>query len=133
VDVPLPLRLGVMELPVVGDELGLAELAAGSPVMDPAPLGAPLCAYAKEPHSVSAAASAIGVSFTPFLSDGHDNSERESRVPPLFGTIEPLRSTAFAKSLNPPAIGFYRVHCKATQYERMRRPARRHCIRSSGP
>jgi hypothetical protein len=51
-----------MELPVVGDELGLAELAAGSPVMDPAPLGAPLCAYAKEPHSASAAASAIGVS-----------------------------------------------------------------------
>jgi len=60
VDVPLPLRVGVMELPVVGDELGLAELAAGSPVVDPAPLGAPLCAYAKEPHSASAAASAIG-------------------------------------------------------------------------
>jgi hypothetical protein len=32
-DVPLPLRFGLMELPVVGDELGLAELAAGSPVV----------------------------------------------------------------------------------------------------
>jgi len=63
VDVPLPLRLGVIELPVVGDELGLAELAAGSPVVDPAPLGAPLCAFAKEPHSGSAAANAIVMSF----------------------------------------------------------------------
>jgi hypothetical protein len=52
-----------MELPVVGDEPGLAELAAGSPAVDPAPLGAPPCAYAKEPQSVSAAASAIDVSF----------------------------------------------------------------------
>jgi len=48
-----------MQLPVVGDEPGLAELAAGSPVVGPAPLGAPLCAYAKEPHNASAAASAM--------------------------------------------------------------------------
>ncbi len=58
---PLPLRFGLMELPVVGDELGFAELAAGSPVVDPAPLGAPPCAYAKEPYSTSAAAIAFGV------------------------------------------------------------------------
>jgi len=48
-----------MQLPVVGDELRLAKLAAESPVVGPAPLGAPLCAYAKEPHSVSAAAGAM--------------------------------------------------------------------------
>jgi hypothetical protein len=63
VEVPLPLRLGVTELPVVSDELGFAELAAGSPVADPAPPGAPLCAFAKEPPSASAAASAIVGSF----------------------------------------------------------------------
>ena len=60
---PLPLRLGLVELPVVGDELGVAELAAGSPVVEPGPLGAPLCAYAKAPQSVTAAASAMVVSF----------------------------------------------------------------------
>ena len=37
--------------------------AAGSPVVEPAPLGAPLCAYANEPASASAAASAMVVSF----------------------------------------------------------------------
>src|SRR5260370_34397386 len=56
VEVPLPLRLGVTELPVVSDELGFAELAAGSPVADPAPPGAPLCAFAKEPPSAAASA-----------------------------------------------------------------------------
>jgi hypothetical protein len=109
VDVPLSFRLGVMELPVVGDELGLAELAAGSSVVEPEPLGAPLCAYAKEAQSVSAAASAIG--------------ERERRVPPLFHGDSAAKSTAFvssmvfAKSLNPPAIGFHCAHCKATPHE----------------
>jgi len=88
VDVPLPLRLGVVELPVVGDELGLADLVAGSPVVDPAPLGAPLCAYASAPQMAKAAASAIGVSFmsAPF---GLTiiNPERESRVPPRFRAV----------------------------------------------
>jgi YD repeat-containing protein len=42
---------------------GYTELAAGSPVVEPAPLGAPLCAYAKAPQSVTAAASAMVVSF----------------------------------------------------------------------
>jgi hypothetical protein len=41
VDVPLPLGLGCIELPVVGEVPGVAELAAGSPVVDPRPLGAP--------------------------------------------------------------------------------------------
>ena len=62
-EVEVPLPLGVTELPVVGDELELAELAAGSPIVDPAPLGAPLCAYAKEPHGARAVASAIAASF----------------------------------------------------------------------
>ena len=38
---PLPLGLACIELPVVGDVPGLAELAAGSPVVEPRPLGAP--------------------------------------------------------------------------------------------
>ena len=63
VDVPLPLRLGVIELPVVGEVPGVAELAAGSPVVEPRPLGTPVCAYAKAPASVSARADAITVSF----------------------------------------------------------------------
>ena len=42
VEVPLPLRLGFIELPVVGEVPCVAELAAGSPVVEPRPLGAPL-------------------------------------------------------------------------------------------
>jgi hypothetical protein len=45
--VPLPLGLACIELPVVGDVPGVAELAAGSPVVEPRPLGAPLWAYAE--------------------------------------------------------------------------------------
>jgi hypothetical protein len=63
VDMPLPLRLGFIELPVVGEVPGVAELAAGSPVVDPRPLGTPLCACAKAPQSVSVAASRIVVNF----------------------------------------------------------------------
>jgi hypothetical protein len=44
VEVPLPLGLDLVELPVVGDVPGVAELAAGSPLVEPRPLGAPLCA-----------------------------------------------------------------------------------------
>jgi hypothetical protein len=68
VEVPLPLGLGFSELPVVGELLGVAELAAGSPVVEPRPVGAPLCAYAKLAESVKAAANAMVASFmaTPF-------------------------------------------------------------------
>jgi hypothetical protein len=66
VDVPLPLGLGFIELPVVGDVPGVAELAAGSPVVEPRPLGVPLCACAKAPESASAAAKTIVVSFMAF-------------------------------------------------------------------
>jgi hypothetical protein len=65
------LRLGVIELPVIGDELGVAELAAGSLVVDAGPLGPPPYAYAKEPQRASAAASAIVVSFVAVPSDDH--------------------------------------------------------------
>jgi hypothetical protein len=41
VDVPLPLGPGFIVLPVVGEVPGVAELAAGSPAVDPRPLGAP--------------------------------------------------------------------------------------------
>ena len=59
---PLPLGLACIELPVVGDVAGVAELAAGSPVVEPRPLGAPLWAYAKVHKSASAPATAIVVS-----------------------------------------------------------------------
>jgi len=62
--VPLPLGLFV-ELPVVGDVPGVAELAAGSPVVDPRPLGAP-CANANVfagTRTIVAVANAIAVSF----------------------------------------------------------------------
>jgi len=113
VEVPLPLRLGVTELPVVSDELGFAELAAGSPVADPAPPGAPLCAFAKEPPSASAAASAIVGNSMAIPHRMIMNSEKGKPDSTLFRRIEPPRSTAFANSLNPPAIGYHRVHCKA--------------------
>ena len=40
-DVSLPLRLGFMALPVVGEVPGVAELAAGSPRTAPLPLAPP--------------------------------------------------------------------------------------------
>jgi hypothetical protein len=43
-EVEVPLRLGFIELPVVGDVPGVAELAAGSPDVEPLPLAPPLCA-----------------------------------------------------------------------------------------
>jgi hypothetical protein len=55
VDVPLPLLLGFMELPVVGDVEGFAELDAGSPVTDPLPLGICDCARANPRDSTKAA------------------------------------------------------------------------------
>jgi hypothetical protein len=61
--VPLPLRLGCIELPVVGELPGVAELAAGSPVVEPRPLGVPLCALAKVPERIRAAANMMVVSF----------------------------------------------------------------------
>jgi hypothetical protein len=76
--VPLPLRLGFMELPVVGDVPGVAELAAGSPVVEPRPLGGPLCANAKLPASVRVAANRTVVSFMVMLSVDHDNSPGEA-------------------------------------------------------
>jgi hypothetical protein len=67
VDVPLPLGLAFIELPTVGDVPGVAELAAGSPVVEPRPLGPPLfdplCAIASVLQSASAPASAIDESF----------------------------------------------------------------------
>jgi hypothetical protein len=63
VEVPLPLGLDLLELPVVGDVPGVAELAAGSPVVEPRPLGAPLCAWAKVPVDAKTIAHAKLVSF----------------------------------------------------------------------
>ena len=61
---PPPLGLGFIELPVVGDVPGVAELAAGSPVVDPRPLGVPqACANAGRPPSSNADARAMFVIF----------------------------------------------------------------------
>jgi hypothetical protein len=48
--------IGVAELPVVSDELGLQNLPSDHRVAGPAPPVAPHCAFAKEPPSASAAA-----------------------------------------------------------------------------
>jgi protease I len=72
VDVPLPLGLAFIELPTVGDVPGVAELAAGSPMVDPRPLGPPLfepvwfepvCANASVLESANTPASAIDENF----------------------------------------------------------------------
>jgi hypothetical protein len=63
VDVPLPFRLGFVELPVVGEEPRVEELAAGSTDVEPRPLGAPLCAFAEPPASTSPVATMIAVHF----------------------------------------------------------------------
>jgi hypothetical protein len=46
VELPLPLRLDDAPVVSAGAALGFAELAAGSPVVEPRPLGAPPCAWA---------------------------------------------------------------------------------------
>src|ERR1700722_20488435 len=72
VDVPPPLGLAFIELPTVGDVPGVAELAAGSPMVDPRPLGPPLfepvwfepvCANASVLESANTPASAIDENF----------------------------------------------------------------------
>jgi hypothetical protein len=45
VDVPLPPGLALVEAPVVGALPAVAELAAGSPLTEPRPLGSPFCAF----------------------------------------------------------------------------------------
>ena len=81
--------LGFIEFPVVGDVPGVAELA-GSPVVEPRPLGAPLCAHAKSPAK---------------------------------------RGTQISQRLNPPAIGFDRVHWREMLlFGRVHRSAGCHCI-----
>nr|AWL97733.1 hypothetical protein CIT37_40640 [Bradyrhizobium ottawaense] len=53
-EVPLPLGFDRVAAPVVGvSALGLAELAAGSPVTAPRPLGAPPCAKADPANSTT--------------------------------------------------------------------------------
>ena len=84
---PLPLRLGFIELPVLGDVPGVAELAAGSPVVEPRPLGAPPCAFAKVPESASAAAIAIGVSFMAVPFGMTTTTHRGRQVPSTFSAM----------------------------------------------
>jgi hypothetical protein len=65
VELPLPLRLGFIALPVVGDVPGVAELAAGSPIVEPRPLGAPFWFWAKAdaPDNANAVANTIVENF----------------------------------------------------------------------
>jgi hypothetical protein len=62
-EVPLPLRLGFTELPVVGAVPGVAELAAGSPLTAPRPLAPPDCAKAVPEQSTIAATTAGFMTF----------------------------------------------------------------------
>jgi hypothetical protein len=73
VDVPLPLAFDPVV--IVGAVAGLAELAAGSPVVDPRPLGTPLCAIAAVlPNTIRVAISPVlKFIFQSFRS--HDNSK----------------------------------------------------------
>jgi hypothetical protein len=90
-DVPLPLRLGVIELPVVGEVPGVAELAAGSPVVEPLPLGTPFCAFAGAMANISVAARAIAMGFMTIPFGWSDNLPRGS--PFRFGTgRDPVRT-----------------------------------------
>ena len=63
VEVPLPLRLGFIELPVIGEVPGVAELAAGSPVAEPRPLGELLWAKERLPEKIRTVANAMLLSF----------------------------------------------------------------------
>jgi hypothetical protein len=63
VEVPLPLGFDCIELPVVGELAGLAELAAGSPTVAPRPLGPPVCASASPLETRKADATANIASF----------------------------------------------------------------------
>jgi len=70
-DVPLPLEFDFTALPVVGDDPGVAELAAGSPVTAPRPLAPLDCAKAVPAQSMTAATTAGFINFMadPSLSD----------------------------------------------------------------
>ncbi|TGN87988.1 hypothetical protein EOW77_0014110 [Bradyrhizobium yuanmingense] len=62
---PLPLGFERVAAPVVGvSACGLAELAAGSPVTEPRPLGAPPCARADPATSAVMARAAIAAFIT---------------------------------------------------------------------
>src|ERR1700761_3843061 len=66
VDVPLPLPLGFIALPVVGDVPGVAELAAGSPDVAPLPLAPPDWAH-EAPEKSPIIATTVGfTTFTTF-------------------------------------------------------------------
>jgi hypothetical protein len=75
-DVPLPLLLGVNELPVVGEVPGVAELAAGSPVVEPLPLGTPFCAFAGTMANIRVAVRAVAMDFMSFPFGWSDNGRR---------------------------------------------------------
>ncbi|RQH13673.1 hypothetical protein EHH60_12265 [Bradyrhizobium sp. RP6] len=72
-DVPLPLGFDRLAVPVVGvSARGLAELAAGSPVTAPRPLGAPPCAKADPAANtaITMAANSAFIIHSPCLSVG---------------------------------------------------------------
>ncbi|QOZ75632.1 hypothetical protein XH83_09340 [Bradyrhizobium sp. CCBAU 53351] len=63
-EVPLPLGFDLVAAPVVGvSAFGVAELAAGSPVTAPRPLGAPPCARAAPANSMATIAASPAFMF----------------------------------------------------------------------
>jgi hypothetical protein len=104
VDVPLPLRLGFIELPVVGEVPGVAELAAGSPVVDPRPLGAPaICAKASV--LVNAKADAIAVEMS-FIASILVKSDETNRLPQESSSTQGWRITMEPAGQSPRCSGF---------------------------
>jgi hypothetical protein len=101
VEVPLPLGFGFIELPVVGEAPGVAELAAGSPVVEPRPLGAPPWACAKVPASANAKANAMVVSFMAAPpGNAHDNRASKQQF-----LSAPIRQHTRLRLLHPRNFG----------------------------
>jgi hypothetical protein len=76
----------------VGEVPGVAELAAGSPVVEPLPLGTPFCAIAGAMANIRVAAKAIAMDFMtiPF---GWSNNHRRSSPFRFDNWLEPVRVT----------------------------------------
>jgi hypothetical protein len=108
VEVPLPLGLDFIELPVVGAAPGVAELAAGSPVIAPRPLGPPACASATLLETAKVEATANVASF---ISDPPDDLMKQIDAKRLGSrpdarTMSPLpRAGAFSSKHSDPIFG----------------------------
>jgi len=89
VEVPLPLGFDPVVVPV-GAALGLAELAAGSPAIEPRPLEVPSCASEKE-EQPSRTLKIVTKSFMASSSVRQDQYPQGNNVPKAFGPTSECR------------------------------------------